>query len=143
MRPDTWLPTCTVTSAESVPVAVTFATTLPRSTSAVSSIDGAGPPACQRQAASPTRPQAASIAATAFPRFVMSGRWDRTVRGRWPGRAGLLRRGRLRDGRGLRREGHRHGRAEPRGAGGREGPPVRFHDAAGEAEAEAHAACGP
>src|SRR5689334_2641608 len=36
MRPDTWLPTWTVTSAESVPVAVTRATIRPRSTEAVS-----------------------------------------------------------------------------------------------------------
>ena len=32
MRPDTWVPTCTVTVAESVPVAVTLATTSPRAT---------------------------------------------------------------------------------------------------------------
>ena len=36
MRPETWLPTWTVTSAESVPVAVTFATIGPRSTATVS-----------------------------------------------------------------------------------------------------------
>jgi hypothetical protein len=34
IRPETWLPTCTVTSAESVPVAVTRATMRPRSTRA-------------------------------------------------------------------------------------------------------------
>ena len=38
ITPDTWLPTCTVTSAESVPVAVTFATTAPRSAEAVSNL---------------------------------------------------------------------------------------------------------
>ena len=32
MRPETWLPTCTVTSADSAPVAVTRPTTSPRST---------------------------------------------------------------------------------------------------------------
>ena len=36
MRPETWLPTCTVTSADSVPVAVTLATIGPRSTTVVS-----------------------------------------------------------------------------------------------------------
>ena len=36
MRPETWLPTCTVTSAESVPVAVTRATMRPWSTLTVS-----------------------------------------------------------------------------------------------------------
>ena len=36
MRPDTWLPTCTVTSADSVPVAVTCATIGPRSIATVS-----------------------------------------------------------------------------------------------------------
>ena len=36
MRPETWLPTCTVTIADSVPVAVTFAAMAPRSTAAVS-----------------------------------------------------------------------------------------------------------
>ena len=36
MRPDTWVPTWTVTSADSVPVAVTFATIGPRSIATVS-----------------------------------------------------------------------------------------------------------
>ena len=36
MRPDTWLPTCTVTRADTVPVAVTRATRSPRSTRALS-----------------------------------------------------------------------------------------------------------
>src|SRR4051795_9961894 len=36
MRPDTWLPTCTVTSADTVPVAVTRAVIRPRSTLTVS-----------------------------------------------------------------------------------------------------------
>src|SRR5512137_908580 len=36
MRPETWLPTWTVTMAESVPVAVTLATIFPFSTLAVS-----------------------------------------------------------------------------------------------------------
>ncbi len=36
MRPETWLPTCTVTSAERLPVAVTLAAIAPRSTAAVS-----------------------------------------------------------------------------------------------------------
>ncbi len=35
-RPDTWLPTCTVTIAESEPEAVTFEVIRPRSTLAVS-----------------------------------------------------------------------------------------------------------
>lgn len=34
MRPETWLPTCTVTSAESVPLAVTFPVILRFSTGA-------------------------------------------------------------------------------------------------------------
>ena len=38
IRPDTWLPTCTVTSAVSVPVAVTRPVTSPRSTRAFSSL---------------------------------------------------------------------------------------------------------
>ena len=35
MTPETWLPTCTVVTAESVPVAVTVTVMLPRSTSSV------------------------------------------------------------------------------------------------------------
>ena len=35
-RPDTWLPTWTLTSADSVPLAVTFAITGPRSAETVS-----------------------------------------------------------------------------------------------------------
>ena len=35
MFPDTWLPTCTVVTAASVPVASTFATTSPRVTAVV------------------------------------------------------------------------------------------------------------
>src|SRR5439155_20761741 len=41
MRPDTCAPTCTVTSAESVPVAVTRATTRPRSAFTVSNFGAA------------------------------------------------------------------------------------------------------
>ena len=36
MRPETWLPTCTVTMAERVPLAVTLATMRPRSSLVVS-----------------------------------------------------------------------------------------------------------
>jgi uncharacterized membrane protein len=36
IRPETWLPTCTVTMAERVPLAVTLATIRPRSSLAVS-----------------------------------------------------------------------------------------------------------
>ena len=42
MRPETWLPTCTVTSAERVPVAVTRATTGPLSPLAVVKRSGEG-----------------------------------------------------------------------------------------------------
>ncbi len=35
MTPDTWLPTCTVVTADSVPVAVTVMVTVPRSTFSV------------------------------------------------------------------------------------------------------------
>ena len=41
MRPETWLPTCTVFSGETTPVAVTRATMRPRSTTCVSCF-GAG-----------------------------------------------------------------------------------------------------
>ncbi len=48
-RPETWLPTWTVTSAESVPVAVTLPTMRPRSTAMVSSWGpGSFEPARQR-----------------------------------------------------------------------------------------------
>ena len=60
MRPETWLPTWTVTSAERVPVAVTLATILPRSTLAVS-ICGLGLfPALQRQIATAATSTAAA-----------------------------------------------------------------------------------
>ena len=35
MRPDTWLPTCTVFSGDSVPLAVTVEVTRPRATTSV------------------------------------------------------------------------------------------------------------
>ena len=50
MRPETWLPTWTVTMADSVPEAVTLATIFPCSTLPVSNWSlGFASPACQRQ----------------------------------------------------------------------------------------------
>ena len=43
MMPETWLPTCTVVTAESVPVAVTVATTSPLSSFAFRNFGSADP----------------------------------------------------------------------------------------------------
>ena len=49
MMPDTWLPTCTVVTAESVPVAVTVATTSPLSSFAFRNFGSADPRRVRQQ----------------------------------------------------------------------------------------------
>ncbi len=62
IRPDTCVPTWTVTSADNVPVAVTLATTEPRSTVTVSKRGGAFAATWRRQAQIPTPPPTSTTA---------------------------------------------------------------------------------
>ena len=78
MMPETWLPTCTVVTAESVPVAVTVATTSPLSTFAFRNFGSADP---RREN---SRNAASAARATAIPmirtRFFMSSSRTRETR---------------------------------------------------------------
>src|SRR5260370_9023094 len=75
MRPDTCAPTCTVTSGDSVPVAVTRATTRPRSTAAVVNLGGLGALARAYQTAPP------AITASTSPAMIHGRRRFTTTNG--------------------------------------------------------------
>src|ERR1041384_7392745 len=61
MRPETWLPTSTVTTACRLPDVLTFETTLPRSICAVWYSGSESPPAVQRYRTSAARMSSATI----------------------------------------------------------------------------------